>query len=234
MKDTEYNGLIGYFEEEIFYREHLIKFISQKLKLKLEQINRAFVMMRCETPCLVNSAYIDSEYFKNSGYIFNVDNEPLALRPETTAGIYKMAKYIMNPHHYISYKPPFCLWQVGKSFRNEQDKTYKHIRLKEFYQLEFEIFYTKDTKADYPKLLYPVVKDILENELYTVMKLEESDRLPRYSTKTMDIIVDDNNNMELCSMSSRTDFDDDLKVFEISIGLDRIIYIKNLLYDKED
>jgi len=224
MKDQNYNGFQGFFEDSIIYREYLIKSIHQKLKVRLEQINRAFSMMRCETPCLMNSAYIDSEYFKDNNYIFSIHDQPLSLRPETTIGIYKMAKLLMNPHNQISYKPPLCLWQAGKSFRNEQDKTFKHMRLKEFYQLEFELFYTKDTKADYPELLYPIVLDILEKELQSPLKFEKSERLPKYSTKTMDIVLE-HNNMELCSMSNRTDFDDDnLKVFEISIGLDRLIY----------
>lgn len=223
MKPLNENGFVYYTENDIYYREYLINTISTQLRYELENINQAFNMIRCETSLLINKNFVDNEYFDEKDYIYSFGD--MCLRPETTKGSYEFAKTIMNPHNAISFKPPICVWQVGKSFRNEQDKTYKNMRLKEFYQLEFQIFYSKNTKSDYPEMLYDKVKNILQKELKKELILEESDRLPKYSTKTIDVVSKDNN-MELCSMSSRIDFDEDIKVFEVAIGIDRMLYNK--------
>ena len=53
-------------------------------------------------------------------------------------------------------------------------------------------------------------------------RLEDSDRLPSYSIETKDI-VRVKNDMELCSISKRTDYEG-AKVLEIAFGLDRLIF----------
>ena len=69
-------------------------------------------------------------------------------------------------------------------------------------------------------------------------RIVESDRLPSYSKRTMDIEVDNGDKwMEVCSISLRTDFDKkaifqakkkvvekELLVLEIAFGLDRLVY----------
>ena len=80
-------------------------------------------------------------------------------------------------------------------------------------------------------------KDILALETRVI----ESDRLPDYSLRTMDIEVwNEDKWMEICSISKRKDFDKkaiinykskviekDLLVLEIAIGLDRCVYNYN-------
>jgi glycyl-tRNA synthetase (class II) len=56
---------------------------------------------------------------------------------------------------------PIVVWQHGKSFRNEQDKTASNMRLKEFYQLEFQIIFSNTTQNDYHLLVVDIVKKIL-------------------------------------------------------------------------
>lgn len=69
-------------------------------------------------------------------------------------------------------------------------------------------------------------------------RIVESDRLPSYSLRTMDIeVFNDDKWMEVCSISKRTDFpqkarihvkdrviEKDLLVLEIALGSDRLLY----------
>lgn len=119
--------------------------------------------------------------------------------------------------------------QHGKSFRNEQDKVSKNMRLKEFYQLEFQIIYSSATANDYHTLIVEIVRDTLSR--YFAVQTVPSDRLPDYSEKTTDIEIIDNK-MEICSISQRKDFftitpqgqKEYHKVVEVAIGTDRLLY----------
>jgi glycyl-tRNA synthetase (class II) len=64
-------------------------------------------------------------------------------------GSYEYAKVLLNPHNKPKYQMPLVVRQHGKSFRREQDKTLENMRLKEFYQLEFQIIYSMSTDFDY-------------------------------------------------------------------------------------
>jgi len=221
MQNINNNGFVFYDEKDIFNREYLIKNISIELKNKLFRLNKAIDFRQIETSLLQDKESIDNEYFLEKNYIFET-NEDFCLRPETTKGSYNIAKYLLK--HYEA-KLPLCVWQSGKSFRNEQDKTFKNIRLKEFYQLEFQLLYSNTTKADYPNILKEFIFSFYENEFskYKV-EMELSDRLPKYSLETTDIII---NGLEVCSMSLRNDFENNINNFEISIGLDRLCFLKN-------
>ena len=162
----------------------------------------------------------------------------LALKPETTPSSYLYSEYLLDSNRVL---PPFVVWQTSKSFRREQDQVLKNMRLKEFYQTEFQCIYAADTLNDYQeKVLEPIAKmfkDILALETRVI----ESDRLPDYSLRTMDIEVwNEDKWMEICSISKRKDFDKkaiinykskviekDLLVLEIAIGLDRCVYNYN-------
>ena len=95
------------------------------------------------------------------------------------------------------------------------------MRLKEFYQLEFQIIYSEKTFNDYSIKLYPKIQEMISNIIGDCF-IEKSDRLPDYSEETIDIICS-KTNMEVCSMSKRKDLVG-YKVIEIAIGTDRIIY----------
>lgn len=116
------------------------------------------------------------------------------------------------------------VYQHNKSFRKEQDKTFSNVRLKEFYQLEYQIFFSSDTKNDY----YPQILNCCLEFVKRYIKdarLEKSDRLPSYSDETIDIIMNEND-MEVFSISRRKDFKDNIKVIEVSTGPDRLVYNK--------
>ena len=61
-----------------------------------------------------------------------------------------------------------------------------------------------------------------------MLKLEtrcvSSDRLPSYSKQTMDIEVKTPEKwLEICSISDRTDFTDNIRNVEVAFGLDRLV-----------
>lgn len=145
----------------------------------------------------------------------------LVLRPETTMGSYAYARHLLNPHNETKVMPPLVVYQHGKSFRREQDQSTKFMRLKEFYQLEFQILYSPTTKNDYSISLIPAVKAMIEDMIGSC-HVEDSDRLPNYAEWTRDIICD-KNNMEVCSISKRKDYEG-MIVLEVAIGTDRCVY----------
>jgi glycyl-tRNA synthetase len=136
-------------------------------------------------------------------------------------GSFKYAEKLLSSYNEIKFKPPIIVWQHGKSFRKEQDQPTKFMRLKEFYQLEFQVIFSMNTSNDYSVNLYPDVLKIISSMIGDC-RIEESDRLPDYSEQTIDIVCV-KSEMEVCSMSKRKDFQG-YKVIEIAIGTDRCIY----------
>lgn len=222
MESIGNNGFVYYNERDILLRDYFIKSISLNLKDKLFNINKAIDFRQIETSLLQNKEAINNEYFLEKNYIFETTDN-FCLRPETTKGSYLIAKELLK--HYNS-KLPLCVWQYGKSFRNEQDKTFKNMRLKEFYQLEFQLLYSNTTKSDYPTILKDFIFDYFKKEFKSNnVEIELSDRLPIYSIETTDIVI---NELEVCSMSLRNDFEESIYNFEIAIGLDRLLYLRGV------
>jgi glycyl-tRNA synthetase len=215
--DTLYvkNGLIFWTELEIKRRKLIEDHCVFSLNHSLKTINRGFDFVQVEAPILTPKEQINNQYTKDDVFIL----DDLVLRPETTMGSYVAAQSLMNEHNERKYKLPLVVWQHGKSFRREQDQPLKNMRLKEFYQLEFQILFSEQTKNDY----YPLVVDSVFNILKSIIgecRIELSDRLPSYSRITTDIISS-KNNLEVCSISRRSDFK--CENIEVAIGTDRCV-----------
>lgn len=211
------NGLIFWSQEEIKLRRMFEEHFSTNLLNSLRKQNSAFQMVQIEAPLLTPREFVNKNYTDED--MFVVDD--LVLRPETTMGSYAYAKELLSSYNEIKFRPPIVVWQHGKSFRKEQDQATKFMRLKEFYQLEFQIIYGLTTQNDYSIKLFSEVQKMI-SDLIGECRLEESDRIPDYSEGTMDIICQ-KSDMEVCSMSKRKDFEG-YKVLEIAIGTDRCIY----------
>ncbi len=166
---------------------------------------------------------IDGSLLNEMTIVYNelYPQKTLVLRPETTMGSYAYARHLLNPHRTPKIQPPLVVYQHGKSFRKEQDQPTKYMRLKEFYQLEFQIIYSPSTKNDYSLTLIEDVKDMISKMIGPCF-VESSDRLPSYAEWTMDVICE-KTKMEVCSISKRTDFEG-MNVLEIAIGTDRCLY----------
>lgn len=213
----EKNGLIFWTQEEIKLRRMFEDYFSAEILKSLRQQNAAFQLIQVEAPLLTPREFINKGYTEEDIYVF----EDLALRPETTMGSFAYAKHIMSGYNDIKQKPPVVIFQHGKSFRREQDQSTKFMRLKEFYQLEFQIIFGATTANDYSTKLYPDVLKAISN-MIGECRIEASDRLPDYSEETTDIVCV-KSDMEVCSMSKRKDLEG-YKVIEIAIGTDRCIY----------
>lgn len=215
------NGLMFWSEEEIFIRNMVQGYLLSKLKSCLMLQNSAFQFFQCEGPIIIPKKYLNANYNEKDIFITQVDD--LVLRPETTPSSYIYALDLLNTHNETRIKPPIVVWQHGKSARYEQDLTVKNMRLKEFYQLEFQIIFSDSTRNDYyPKVLESMRQAI--SELIGEARLEKSDRLPDYSLETVDIVYQ-KNDMELCSISRRVDFPlEKINVIEVAFGTDRCVY----------
>jgi len=237
------NGLIFWGEKEINARKIVESHLVQAVKDRLKAENRAWEFFQMEAPLLtpfdkINKGYSASDVFVTNHSVFPAeypldealeagvpvvrpgDQVELVLRPETTMGSYAYARYLLNPHNEQKVRMPLVVWQHGKSFRREQDQPSKLMRLKEFYQLEFQCIYSLSTKNEYAGALIPAVAGAL-SQLVGGVRIVPSDRLPDYSEETTDIEHIESG-MELCSCSKRKDFEN-AKVIEIAVGTDRVV-----------
>ncbi len=214
----EKNGLVFWTEEEIKLRRMFEEYFVTGISGVLKTMNSAFEIIQVEASQITPRELINPNYAADDVFVLN---DELTLRPETTMGSFLYAKELLNAHNDRKIRLPLCIWQHGKSFRNEQDKTASNMRLKEFYQLEFQIIFAKSTANDYYSKLVPIVNDLV-TKMVDKSFLELSDRLPDYSEVTTDVIIE-KNKMEVCSISKRKDFEG-ANVVEIAIGTDRCIY----------
>lgn len=223
----ETGGLRFWNEDEINYREHCIKVISSTIQKTLGELNRAWMFRRCEAPILIAKDRLPKEYDGDDVFILQAElaSKEFCLRPETTPSSYVVAKKLIH-----NFKPPLCVWQVGKSFRREKSDgaSPSKLRFNEFYQMEFQCIYSIGTKADYKTAVVNSLLEILPLLLSKNVRAIDSDRLPSYSKHTLDIEAEFNGDWkEICSISTRTDFSDKEEVLEIAFGLDRLIEVHN-------
>jgi len=221
------NGLIFWTEREINARKIVEAHLVQAMKDTLKSMNRAWDFFQVEAPILtpdqrINRNYTAADLFATNGTHKDSTGEETTLiaRPETTMGSYAYAKYLLNPHNETKVRMPLVVWQHGKSFRREQDQPTKFMRLKEFYQLEFQCIYSPTTGMDYSSRVH-LDMVIAMQQLVGKCHLIPSDRLPDYSEQTMDIMHTESE-MEVCSISMRKDFEG-AKVLEVAVGTDRVV-----------
>jgi len=232
------NGLIFWTEEEIKLRKFFEDMLSLRIKDALMNANKAWAFHHVEAPLLTPRDIINPNYTNKDIWAQEKHDEmdlDLVLRPETTPGSYHYAQHLME--NFLG-NPPLCVWQSGKSFRREQDQVSKNMRLKEFYQMELQCIYTSDTLNDYQGVMIPIVESAIGQLIHLPTRVVDSERLPSYSLKTVDVEVDNGDKwMEVCSISKRTDFkhkatfqgkkgavEKALLVLEIAVGLDRLVY----------
>jgi glycyl-tRNA synthetase len=231
------NSLPFWEEKDIRIRKFIEESIKEEVKSILLQQNPQWKFFQIEAPCLIPLDLINKNYTSEDIWIQDEESN-LSLKPETTPSSYLYSEYLLDSNRVL---PPFVVWQTSKSFRREQDQVLKNMRLKEFYQTEFQCLYASDTLNDYQeKVLEPIAK-MFKEILAMPTRVVESDRLPDYSLRTMDIEVwNEDKWMEICSISKRKDFtkkaiithkskviEKDLLVLEIAIGLDRCVYNYN-------
>lgn len=232
----EVNGLVFWSSEEIKFRNYIKEAFADKIKSILTAENKGWAYFEIEAPLLIPRDLINKNYENDDVWVQETkDNDKeMVLRPETTPSSYIYAQHMINSYQAL---PPLVVYQTGKSFRREQDQVSKNMRLKEFYQQEFQCIYASDTLNDYQEKVLEPIRALMEKIIGKPARLVDSDRLPSYSLRTMDVEVDNGDKwMEVCSISKRTDFpqkvkfnskalvEKDMLVLEIAIGLDRCVY----------
>lgn len=233
------NGLVMWTSDELRLRRQFTDNLVAAVTKALFQTNPAWTIVEIEAPLLMPRSLINPNYTNEDIFVqesATPTDAQLVLRPETTPGSYAAARMLFDTH--TGTKPPLCVWQMGKSFRREQDQPSKHMRLKEFYQLEFQCIYTDDTMNDYHGALLEPVRKSIEDILALPTRIVDSDRLPSYSEITKDVEAWNSDKwMEIASISRRNDFpgtftfsgkkgnvERGLKVAECAVGMDRILY----------
>jgi glycyl-tRNA synthetase len=226
------NGLVIWEEKEIRMRNHLIEWFDMEVQESLKRINPGWQFFRIEAPCLIPRALISPAYTETDLYVqqsLKQTDAVLVLRPETTPASYVFAVSMLEKS---ATKPPLVVWQAAKSFRREQDQATKFLRLKEFYQLEFQCIFAAESKADYYSLCLPRVERMIAEAIRMPSRRIQSERLPAYSLKTWDVEVrvEPERWLEVCSISLRTDFPQiqsrRMLVLEIALGLDRLTVLR--------
>ena len=168
------------------------------------------------------------------------------LRPETAQSIFVNFKNVMSSNRI---KIPFGIAQIGKSFRNEITPKQFLFRMREFEQMEMELFCKEEDAAEYFKKwcdirreFYATIGISCEN---LRIRAHESDELSHYSTATSDVEyhfpfgwkelegIANRGNFDLTQHSKHSGkdlgvYDDETKssytphVIETSVGTDRL------------
>jgi glycyl-tRNA synthetase len=225
------SGSLRFYDEHaIRFRNHTVNTISRFLEEEMKRLNQAWVFKQVEGPQLTPAEHINPNYTDRDVFFTNhsVSGMPLALRAETTVSSYKWADYYHKDQPGNKVKLPFCIWQVGKSFRREMQDGARAatLRFNEFYQLEFQCFYSEGSKCQYRDEIIKPLCELLVALLGVEVRTVVSDRLPSYSESTIDIEATWNGEWkEVASLSIRKDYHEGIKVAEFAFGLDRLIEI---------
>ena len=216
MRPIFSNATVMWNEEEIELRESLIREIPAILKRAWTDLNPAVRMERVETPILTPASKLEGHI--KTGFELIDAGKRGYLRPETTAGTFEAFNLKFPQVSQLKKRLPFCLWQVGKSFRDEtkpDTMRASKLRLVEFYQMEFQLFVSEGTKADY----IGAALNALTGRYGGVRAAAED--LPHYSRSTIDWLMGDDL-LEVAGCSIRTDWEHG-EVHEVAIGLDRLV-----------
>lgn len=227
-------GLRTWRQTELRLRRRIADTLVETAETTLRDINRAWAFEEVEAPTMMPLDRMSAAY--TSDDVFLLQDAPggtkeWAMRAETTDGTYCAANQILRT---TNLKPPICVWQMGTSYRRERSDgaTAEKLRFNAFTQLEMQCVMAEDTSFD----VAPPVREALAAQVRRITGLEtrliESDRLPSYSTETVDIecLLPNGDWREVASTSRRTDFPTPpayrpLKVFEIAFGMDRMVTI---------
>jgi len=204
-------------EVEITRRENLIREIPVILFQAWSELNPAVRMERCETPILTPADKLQGHIATGFDLIGPCGNRGY-LRPETTAGTYEAMAGRFEAS-VLKKRLPFCMWQVGCSFRDEKNADTmraQKLRLVQFYQIEFQLFASAGSKAPY---IEEALNALVNNYGGTY---EAAAELPHYSENTIDWYID---GLEVAGCSVRKDWEPGM-VFEIAIGLDRLVALQ--------
>lgn len=225
-------GLRMWRQDDLRLRRRIAEALVDCAQAHLRAANPAWCLEEIEAPTMMPVSAMSGEYTSNE--VFMLQDAPAgtaqwAMRPETTDGSYRAAAHIMRT---TKIKPPLCVWQMGTSYRRERSDgaTAEKLRFNAFTQLEMQCIYREDTAYDFTASLRTALADEVARLTGRLATTIQSDRLPAYSTSTVDIMCAGLGDswFEIASTSQRTDFPQvpgypPMKVFEIAFGMDRLV-----------
>ena len=178
---------------------------------------------------------VPTEVLKKSGHldefkdqIFHIKNKKLCLRPETAQSLFTNLKAIRRQIKGKILK----IHQIGKAYRNEKSTRDGSLRKCEFEQMELHVLAEKN--YDFITIYRPMIEQFFTELGLKPLWKEISDK-PHYSKLTIDLYIE---NVEVGCINYRGTHDlynlpekekKDLEVYEISLGLDRIVYFLDRL-----
>lgn len=233
-------GFVVYDETDLRARQLVIDLFVHGLKQALTGLNRAVRFFQIETPMLTPKEALAGHEatgfdLVKSSFAKHGQSE-MYLRPETTFGTYGVFQTMWPMEAERKKQMPIVLWQFGKSFRDEQARPMNELRFREFYQLEFQLFFSPDTKADYYTACVDAAITAIANLTGDIHREEvQAAELAHYSVRTTDLFVspallkgiEARQNIEVAAISERKDFEG-AKVVEVSVGLDRLTYLQRI------
>jgi len=218
MRNCFSNATVMWSELEITRRENLVREIPGQLLAAWRDLNPAVQMERCETPILTPADRLAGHI--ETGFDLIACGARGYLRPETTVGTYEAFAQRFPDEAVRKKRLPYCMWQVGCSFRDEaKSETMRasKLRLVQFYQMEFQLFASIGSKAPYLECALDRLV-----ALYGGTYRAPDGSLPHYSEKTLDWHIGE---LEVAGCSVRTDWPGGM-VFEVAIGLDRLVALQ--------
>ena len=217
MKTCFSNATVLWSEREIVRRESLVREIPALLLDVWRGLNPAVQMERTETPVLTPGEHLEG-HIAAKFELLNAGARGY-LRPETTAGTFEAMRLRFESEAQMKKRLPYCMWQVGLSFRDEakpDTMRASKLRLVQFYQMEFQLFAIHGSKAPY---IEAALAELTNRYGGTA---DVADELPHYSERTTDWHI---GALEVAGCSVRKDWPHGV-VFEIAIGLDRLVALE--------
>lgn len=230
-------GLRFWTEKELKRRNEIKEALVYCVDSTLRGINQMWRLSQVETPLMMPMDAMSGSYTRDDVFVL-LDapggESQYGLRPETTNGTYELAEASLREG---SIRAPFGFYQMGPSFRRETSDgaTAAKLRFNQFTQLEFQLIMSEDTKADLATPLRNELTKVVSRLTGREARLVESDRLPSYSSETIDIevLTDSGDWREVASTSRRNDAPvipghKPLKNLEIAFGMDRMVVLSDV------
>lgn len=216
------SGLITYQHISVKLKQEIIKLWTTQF---IDKENNIIIQGPVLTPkiILANSGHLNNMAYE----LFNI-TQSIYLRPETCQTIFS---YYSSTFGKVIQE--IGIGQIGLSFRNEITSRTNLLRLKEFTQLQLELFSScqNTSKITINNKVYEiseVLKQYIDKTLQFFNTLGLKTELiwktdkPHYSKATIDFMFND---VEIASLNDRGNFDLPLvktNIYEVSIGLDRV------------
>lgn len=218
------NGLPVWSERDIEKRLYIEKDFAIMFKEVFHSVRPNREMIRIETSPLIHTNFLKHKgTFTAHPDCVKTSIDAVVLRNETTLGSYMAAEHFMSN----KVKIPFCVWQSGMSFRDEDMYRDANHRYRAFHQLEFQVFCLKPIDNEVDSIFMPMVHQLEARIKYACIKEVKKEDRPSYSLDTLDLEI---GGVEIASMSRRHDFpilqagsERKIEVLEFAFGSDRLV-----------